>query len=367
MAVEMEQTALEEDEQENEIYFLETEVGPECLYGEDRPANENGDGEPDVEPEELDGWVPVVEDDSDVLAQYLKDIAPYPLLSFEQEQALGKRIARGREALKKLKKGKLRKFQRTKLASQYDDAAVAVDALVMGNLRFVVGRARKKIGQGVALMDLIQEGNGGLREAAWRFDYKRDNTFLTFAGYWVRRQMDTIIADQGRAMRIPPSAFFAIGRVIRARSTLEQTDGGDGRLDVGKVAELVDETPEVVEQRLRDLITVGGTMEFDSPSGSDGEATLFDFVEDEDAPDCEQAVDKNLLKERMGKLLDTLPIRERRVLEMHFGLITGEGMILDDVGRKIGYTREGARQIMIRALRRLRHPRRARLLKDFIK
>ncbi len=299
----------------------------------------------------------------DTVGLYLKEMARVPLLTNEEEVDLAKRIERGRLAEKKLTRanGNLSAKKRAQLQAQVQDGKAARDHLIKANTRLVVSIAKKYMGRGVPFLDLIQEGNLGLMKAVEKFDYHRGYRFSTYATWWIRQTITRAIADQGRTIRVPVHMSDRIRRLYKVARQLEQDLGRKPTPE--EIAEAMDLDPRKVQWMMR---VSWRPLSLETPVGEDEDSELGAFVEDDTTPTPTQSTTENLLREKIEEVLSTLSPREARILRLRFGLHNGRAYTLEEVGQKFGLTRERIRQIEGKALRRLRHPRRARQLRDYL-
>jgi RNA polymerase primary sigma factor len=226
----------------------------------------------------------------------------------------------------------------------------------------VISVAKKYIGRGVPFLDLIQEGNIGLIRAARKFDYHRGHKFSTYATWWIRQAVTRAIADQGRTIRVPVHMGDQINRLIRVSHQLTQELGHDPS------SEELAEALEVPVKKAEQMIQVARRpLSLETPTDEDEDSVLGDFIEDAEALAPAEAVTQNMLKEQIQDILLSLPPREVRILQLRYGLVDGESYTLEEVGKKLGVTRERVRQIEAQALSRLRHPTHSRKLKDYLR
>jgi RNA polymerase primary sigma factor len=299
----------------------------------------------------------------DTVGLYLKEMARVPLLTLEEEVDLAKRIEKGKRAEKKLSKmnGRGSNDKRVQLQERIQDAASARDHLIKANTRLVVSIAKKYMGRGVPFLDLIQEGNLGLMKAVEKFDYHRGYRFSTYATWWIRQTITRAIADQGRTIRVPVHMSDRIRRLYKIAHQLEQSMGRKPTPE--EIADVMETDPRKVQWMMR---VSWRPLSLETPVGEDEDSELGSFVEDEGTPTPTQSAYQHLLRDKIEDVLSTLSPREARILRLRFGLHNGRSYTLEEVGQKFGLTRERIRQIEGKALRRLRHPRRARQLRDYL-
>jgi RNA polymerase primary sigma factor len=299
----------------------------------------------------------------DTVGLYLKEMARVPLLTTEQEVDLAKRLERALLSEDRLNRMGNRGLPKTRdlLAAHIEDGKAARDHLIKANTRLVVSIAKKYMCRGVPFLDLIQEGNLGLMKAVEKFDYRRGFRFSTYATWWIRQTITRAIADQGRTIRVPVHMSDRIRRLYKVARSLEQDLGRKPTMEE-MAAELHCE-PRKVQWMLK---VSWQPLSLERPVGEDEDEEFGSFVEDESAPSPSQSALNTLLREKMDDVLATLPPREARILRLRFGLQNGRAYTLEEVGQKFGLTRERIRQIEGRALRRLRHPRRSRQLREYL-
>jgi len=271
----------------------------------------------------------------DPVRMYLKEIGRVALLKAEQEVHYAKLIEQGDEEAK--------------------------NQLTEANLRLVVSIAKKYIGRGMSFLDLIQEGNMGLIRAVEKFDYHKGYKFSTYATWWIRQAITRAIADQARTIRIPVHMVETINKLVRVSRRLLQELGRKPNDE--EIAEEMGITPE----KVREITKVSqDPISLETPIGEEEDSHLGDFVEDKEATAPSDAASLTMLRTEVEDILDTLTPRERRVLQLRFGLIDGHQRTLEEVGKRFGVTRERIRQIEAKALRKLRHPSRSKKLKDYL-
>ena len=270
----------------------------------------------------------------DPVRMYLKEIGQVPLLSAEEEQDLARRVAEGDQEAK--------------------------NKLTEANLRLVVSIAKKYSGRGLHILDLIQEGNTGLIRAVDKFDYTKGNKFSTYATWWIRQAITRAIADQARTIRVPVHMVEVINKATRCNRKLVQELGREPTVE-----EIAAELNLPVEKIIEANRTAADTLSLDTPVGDEEDTSIGSFVEDERTPGPADATSNALLAEALKEILDTLTEREADVLRMRFGMYDGRTHTLEEVGQIFGVTRERIRQIENKAIRKLRHPSRAKKIRDF--
>jgi RNA polymerase primary sigma factor len=297
----------------------------------------------------------------DVVSLYLKEMSLTPLLTGEEEFLLAKRIALAHQAKREAARLGGRDLEKRKeLDVLIHDGRLAREALIKANTRLVVSIARRYLGRGVPFLDLIQEGNLGLIKAVEKYEYQRGFRFSTYATWWIRQGIVRAIADQGRTIRVPVHMADRLRQIYKATQEMEQSLG---RTPTEK--ELASHL-DLDSGKLRWIIEVSQPpLSLESPIGNEEDAELGMYVEDSSAPSPAQITYENMLRERVEQVLATLSPREARVLRLRFGLGQDRPYTLEEVGQKFGLTRERIRQIEGKALRQLRQPARARLLRDY--
>ena len=300
----------------------------------------------------------------DTIGLYLKEMSRVPLLSMDEELDIARRIETGRASKKELDRsnGNTPPDVRRELENQIEDGILAREHLIKANTRLVVSVAKRYIGRGVPFLDLIQEGNLGLMKAVEKFDYHRGFRFSTYATWWIRQTITRSIADQGRTIRVPVHMVDRIRQLYKLTHEMEQQLGRVPTTD--ELAEKLEVPTSKVEWMMR---VSWLPLSLESPINEDEEdSELGQFVEDQNTPTPIQSAYSKLLREKIEEVLDTLPPREARILRLRFGLENGHNYTLEEVGEKFGLTRERIRQIESKALRRLRHPRRSRQLREYL-
>ena len=297
----------------------------------------------------------------DSIGLYLKEIGQVPLLTREEEISLAKRMEAGKHACSRLSGDGLSGSERVRLEAMAQDGLSAREHLVRANSRLVVSVAKKYMGRGVPFIDLIQEGNIGLIRAAKKFDYTMGNKFSTYATWWIRQAVTRAIADQSRTIRIPVHMGDQINKLLRTTHRLTQELGREPTPE--EMAGALDVATEKVENMLQ---VARRPLSLELPIDEEGDSELGDFIENDEAIAPADLVSSAILRDLLQDVLEDLPPREVRILQMRYGLVDGETYTLEEVGQKLGVTRERIRQIEVQALSRLRHPAHARRLRDFL-
>jgi len=300
-------------------------------------------------------------DTDDTIGLYLKEVSRVPLLTAEEEVELSQRIERGRMSREELAGSRVNKKRKGDLRDLIEDGWDAREHLVTANSRLVISVAKKYMGRGVPFLDLIQEGNIGLIRATKKFDYRRGHKFSTYATWWIRQAVTRAIADQGRTIRVPVHMGDQINKLLRTQHQLTQ------KLGRNPTVEELAETLGVIPKKVENMIKVSRRpLSLETPTDNEDDSVLGDFIEDDEIPAPDETATYNLLKEHLEQVMDSLPPREVRILQLRYGLLDGQAYTLEEVGRKMGVTRERVRQIEAQALSRLRHPTIKRKLRDYL-
>jgi RNA polymerase primary sigma factor len=297
----------------------------------------------------------------DTVGLYLKEMARVPLLTIEEEVRLAKLLVKGQKAEHQLARNSHNPEERDRLERIIEEGKAAREHLIKANTRLVVSIAKKYMGRGVPFLDLIQEGNLGLMKAVEKFDYRRGYRFSTYATWWIRQTITRAIADQGRTIRVPVHMSDRIRRLYKTARHLEQERGRKPTPE--EIAEEMELEPRKVQWMLK---VSWRPLSLERPVGEEADSELGSFIQDDSTPTPTQSAYQHLLREKMEEVLSTLTPREARILRLRFGLQNGRSYTLEEVGQKFGLTRERIRQIEGKALRRLRHPRRSRQLRDYL-
>ena len=324
-------------EQIDKVFDAFEEMGVDLL-------NDNFEDEPDIDDlkEVEDLKLDQITDTSfegisvdDPVRMYLREIGKIPLLTYDKELELAKRILENDEEAKQ--------------------------ELAEANLRLVVSIAKKYVGRGMLFLDLIQEGNMGLIKAVEKFDYTKGFKFSTYATWWIRQAITRAIADQARTIRIPVHMVETINRLIRtSRHLLQQLGREPTPEEIAQEMEIPVEKVMEIQKIAQDPVSL------ETPIGEEDDSHLGDFIQDEDSPAPHDAASYTLLREQLEEVMNTLTPREAKVLKLRFGLDDGKARTLEEVGKEFDVTRERIRQIEAKALRKLRHPSRSRKLKDYM-
>ena len=299
----------------------------------------------------------------DTIGLYLKEIGKVALLTAEEEVSLAMRMESGKKAQLRLNNGRYASEEkRWELERHIDDGIAAREHLIRANSRLVISVAKKYIGRGVPFLDLIQEGNIGLIRASNKFDYKRGHKFSTYATWWIRQAVTRAIADQSRTIRVPVHMGDQINKMLRISHQLTQ------QLGRGPTPEELAAEMEIPVRKVEQMLDVARRpLSLEMPTDDEEESTLGDFVEDTESPAPPDEVSSTMLRDLLLEILVDLPPREVKILQMRYGLLDGQTYTLEEVGKKLGVTRERVRQIEAQALSRLRHPAHARRLRDFLR
>jgi RNA polymerase primary sigma factor len=298
----------------------------------------------------------------DSVQHYLQEIGRVSLLSAAEEVELAERMERGAAAIGRLASGEDASAQlRAALRADVLSGQEARRHLIQANLRLVVSIAKKYVGRGLSLLDLIQEGNIGLMRAVEKFDYHKGNRFSTYATWWIRQAVTRAIAEQGRTIRLPVHMSESVGQVKRAAERLAQAL--ERQPTTEEIALALGQPIERVE---RVLEAARRPVSLETPVGEDGEHTLGDFLQDDELPTPAEFASQQLLRRDLAAALEHLNERERRIIDLRYGLADGQRRTLEEVGKVLGMTRERARQIEAEALRRLRAPEVGQHLRDYL-
>lgn len=347
---------MEEDEltpdQIDKMYEVFADKGIDIIGEDDSMAEHDDIDDEDTEKvpdlHNVDLSVPEGINIDDPVRMYLKEIGRVPLLSATEEITLAKAIEKGNAPD----------------ATEEDIKAgtIAKKKLTDANLRLVVSIAKRYVGRGMLFLDLIQEGNLGLLKAVDKFDYSKGYKFSTYATWWIRQAITRAIADQARTIRIPVHMVETINKLVRVSRQLLQELGRE------PTPEEIAKEMDVSVERVREIQKIAQEpVSLETPIGEEEDSHLGDFIEDQEAPSPADAASYTLLQEQLGKVLqEHLSARERRVLELRFGLMDGRTRTLEEVGQYFGVTRERIRQIEAKALRKLRSPKRSKPLKEFL-
>jgi RNA polymerase primary sigma factor len=360
-----------------ELFIHLSEEGIQVMY-DDPKDQEPGDAEPDVALEmdeplaESNGPRPKARAASesplseiasdDTISLYLKEMARVPLLTADEEVTLARDYEIGREARARLERANgANENEKDRLHRLMMRGENSRAHLIRANTRLVVSIAKRYLGQGVPFLDLIQEGNLGLIKAVEKFDYHRGHRFSTYATWWIRQAITRALADQGRVIRLPVHLSDRIRKVYQIAQQLEQDSGRQ------PTPEEIAEELQLPASKVQWMLKVSQRpLSLEKPVGEEEDSELGSFIPDEEAPTPSDTAYHRLLQDKLGDVLTTLTPREARILRLRFGLYDGRSYTLEEVGQKFGLTRERIRQIEHEALDRLRHPSRARQLRDYL-
>jgi RNA polymerase primary sigma factor len=340
------------------IPYIEDLSAIEGPSEEDLAADEEEEDEevPDTDVDDLANI-----DTNDTIGLYLKEVSRVPLLNAKEEVSLAQRIELGRMSREELAKGNVYIHRKVELRHLIEDGWNAREHLITANSRLVISVAKKYMGRGVPFLDLIQEGNIGLIRATKKFDYRRGHKFSTYATWWIRQAVTRAIADQGRTIRVPVHMGDQINKLLRIQHQLTQRLGREPSVD--ELAIALDVPPKKVENMIQ---VARRPLSLETPTDDEEDSVLGDFIEDDQSPPPDETATYNLLREHIEEVLNSLPPREVRILQLRYGLLDGQAYTLEEVGRKMGVTRERVRQIEAQALSRLRHPTIRRKLRDYL-
>jgi RNA polymerase primary sigma factor len=300
----------------------------------------------------------------DPVRMYLKEIGKVALLTADDEKRLARRIEAGLQAAERLEARADDPMSAGELASEQatvEDGLLAKAELTEANLRLVVSIAKRYVGRGMVLLDLVQEGNLGLMRAVEKFDHTKGFKFSTYATWWIRQAITRAIADQARTIRIPVHMVETMNKVLRVQRAMLQELGREPTVE--EVARKVDMTPDKVREIQR---ISQEPLSLETPVGEEDDSYLGDFVADESAVSPDSAAERERLKEEIERALDELNEREQQVMRLRFGLDDGQVRTLEEVGREFGVTRERIRQIESKTISKLKHPTRSQRLRDFL-
>jgi RNA polymerase primary sigma factor len=297
----------------------------------------------------------------DPVRMYLKEIGKVPLLTAPQEVNLARRIEAGVLTSERLESTPMSPEQRASELAVVEDGELAKHQLTEANLRLVVSIAKRYVGRGMALLDLVQEGNLGLMRAVEKFDYTKGFKFSTYATWWIRQAITRAIADQARTIRIPVHMVETMNKVLRVQRQMLQELGREPTVE--EVALKVDLTPDKVREIQR---ISQEPLSLETPVGEEDDSSLGDFVPDSTAPEPTEEAEQQGLKEEITRALEELNEREREIMRLRFGLDDGQPHTLEEVGRRFKVTRERIRQIESKTLAKLRHPTRSQRLRAYL-
>jgi RNA polymerase primary sigma factor len=297
----------------------------------------------------------------DPIRMYLREIGRIDLLTAQEETQLAQQVERGELACQRLQEGGFVREERAVLQQWVCEGEAARQHLINANLRLVVSIAKKYVGRGLSFLDLIQEGNIGLMRATEKFDYTKGFKFSTYATWWVRQAITRSISDQSRTIRLPVHVGETINRVKKTAHVLQQA------LQREPTAAEIAEACELSEDKVRRVLEAARLpVSLEQPVGEDGDSVLGDFIEDDSANQPIDTAEHQILREQIETVLLRLPERERKIIQLRYGLNDGRYRTLEEVGKEFGITRERIRQIESKVLRKLRHPSYGRQLRSYL-
>ncbi|MFW6269248.1 MAG: RNA polymerase sigma factor RpoD [Bacillota bacterium] len=324
-----------DNEDIDKMYDIFKDRDIDIIEKENEEDEDEDEDEDEEEENELDLNISRDAGIEDPVRMYLKEMGKVDLLTADEEIELARRIEEGDEKAK--------------------------EKMIKANLRLVVSIAKKYQGRGLSFIDLIQEGNEGLMKAVDKFDYTKGYKFSTYATWWIRQSITRAIADKSRTIRIPVHMKETINKLIKVSRQLAKEKGREPTdKEIAERMDISEEKVREVKQYSQDPVSL------ETPIGEEEDSDLGDFIENEESPIPDEAIANELLKEELEKVLDTLTDREKRILELRFGIDDDRPRTLEEVGKQFGVTRERIRQIEAKALRKLRHPTRSKQLKDYL-
>ncbi len=336
--------------EENGILYLENELEGETT-SQDRDADvQVPDEVEDLLDEGLNESDLANVDIDDMVRLYIQDAAKVPLLTAEQELELARRIERGRAARQKLQEDGKEGESRHALEETLETGRRAREHLIRANARLVISVAKKYMGRGLPFLDLIQEGNIGLMRAVRNYDYHRGFRFSTYATWWIRQAISRALAEQGRTIRLPVYMSDQVNKMLREQHQFQARTGRQPTDE--ELAELVGVLPDKIDQMKQILRQ---PLSLQAPVGEDEEETLGNMIEDVTSPDPEDEATQMMANQELRQRLEALPAREREIVQLRYGLTGEEPLTLQEIGRRMGITRERARQIEVNALKHLRN------------
>jgi RNA polymerase primary sigma factor len=333
-----------------------------CCLAEDIAVLESAGADvPDVEDADVQEVLQLEPGLEDPIRMYLREIGRISLLNAQEEMQLAQQVERGELARARLAEGGIMREERATLQQWIVDGEAARQHLINANLRLVVSIAKKYIGRGLSFLDLIQEGNIGLMRATEKFDYTRGFKFSTYATWWIRQAITRSISDQSRTIRLPVHVGETINRVKKTSHQLQQA------LQREPSAEELARAVGLPEEKVRRVLEAARLpVSLEQPVGEEGDSVLGDFIEDDRSGAPLDNASQQILREQIECVLARLPERERKIIELRYGLNDGRYRTLEEVGREFGITRERIRQIESKVLRKLRHPAYGNQLRSYL-